>query len=274
MVQCSSSGHTGAVPEVLEAEMYRCALAYLEGRVITAVGHADPLVVPDAPSLVALLTGAVIVDVRRHGKVVVIHTDHVTLGVHFAMTGRIVVGDRVPIARLAYGPAVDDQRFDRWVFDTHDPVTETLVRVRLSDPRRLARVTPNADLSHLGPDAMGLNAQTFAQRLGRRRSPVKAVLLDQQVVAGLGNLLADELLWRGGIAPHRHVHDLTDAERLRLGQLLPAMLAELMSRGGSHRGDLDVALRRSGARCPIDGAELVRRNIAGRTSWSCPLHQR
>jgi formamidopyrimidine-DNA glycosylase len=262
------------VPEVLEAEMYRCALTHLEGRVITAVGHTDALVVPDSPSLIAALTGAAVTGVRRHGKVVLIDTDRITVGVHFAMTGRIVVGDHEPISRLAYGPGTQDQRFDRWVFDAEGPPAQGALRVRLSDPRRLARVTLDPDLTHLGPDAMAVDAPAFARLVGRRRSPIKAVLLDQHVLAGLGNLLADELLWRGGVAPHRLVDDLTDGERSHLGELLPMMLVELMARGGSHRGDLAVELRRPGARCPRDGAELVRRNIAGRTSWSCPLHQR
>lgn len=254
--------------------MYRCALTHLTGRVITAVGHTDALVVPDSVHLTASLLGASVSAIRRHGKVVLIETERMTVGVHFGMTGRMVVGDHEPIVRLAYGPTADDQRFDRWVFDAQDPDEHSALRVRLSDPRRLARVVMNPTLTHLGPDVMGIDAHTFTALLGHRRAPIKTVLTDQRVVAGLGNLLADELLWRAGVAPQRRVLDLTCDERNRLGTLLPIMLSELFDRGGSHTGDLAVPLRRKGTHCPNDGVELVRRTIGGRTSWSCPLHQR
>jgi formamidopyrimidine-DNA glycosylase len=186
----------------------------------------------------------------------------------------VIVGGDVPIAALAYGASTSGTRFDRWALQVQLDGSDDAVLVRLSDPRRLARVLLSPDLSDLGPDATEVDATVLGERLRGRRSPIKAVLLDQAVVAGLGNLLADELLWRCGVAPDRAASSLTGDEVANLAATLPVMLTELSARGGSHRGDLAADLRRAGAVCPLDGTGLVRRSIAGRTSWSCPLHQR
>jgi formamidopyrimidine-DNA glycosylase len=91
-------------------------------------------------------------------------------------------------------------------------------------------------------------------------------------VAGIGNLLADEMLWRAGLDPARPAGDLTPAELRRLHRHLRRTLDELDERGGSHTGDLQAA-RVRGAVCPRDRAPLERRTIGGRTTYSCPHHQ-
>ena len=105
------------------------------------------------------------------------------------------------------------------------------------------------------------------------RAPIKAALLDQHRIAGLGNLLADEVLWRVGIDPARAGGTLADDEVSRLHRTIRRVLPQLMARGGSHTGDLQVA-REPGAVCPRDGTPLERRTIGGRTTYSCPAHQR
>jgi formamidopyrimidine-DNA glycosylase len=102
---------------------------------------------------------------------------------------------------------------------------------------------------------------------------VKAVLMDQSRIAGLGNLLCDEALWRAAIDPGRAAATL-DADEVRcLHRAIRDTLRVLGRRGGSHTGDLTSA-RGPGLPCPRDGATLVRRTIGGRTTFSCPLHQR
>jgi formamidopyrimidine-DNA glycosylase len=102
---------------------------------------------------------------------------------------------------------------------------------------------------------------------------LKARLLDQRRLAGLGNLLVDEILWSAGLDPARPASTVTAAELRRLHRHLRDTLETLMARGGSHTGDLQ-AQRRVGGRCPRDGAFLQRRVVAGRTTFSCPVHQR
>jgi formamidopyrimidine-DNA glycosylase len=272
MVYLAAPGNTDGVPEALEAEMYRRALTSLEGQRVRSISADDTLVVPDADTVRRALEGEVITSVRRHGKVVLVDTPRATVAIGFGMTGRLIVGDHDPIPHLAYGPSSGGVRYDRWSMRVS--VGRGVVTVRLSDPRRLARVVADRDLSGLGPDAVSMAPLELVHRLAGRRGAIKAVLMDQQVVAGLGNLLVDELLWRSGIDPSRRADQLSKQQLRDLGEELPVMLFELMQRGGSHCGYLSVELRTPGARCPVDGVELVRRSIAGRTSWSCPHHQR
>ena len=109
--------------------------------------------------------------------------------------------------------------------------------------------------------------------LERSRAPVKAVLLDQSRVAGLGNLLTDELLWFAGVDPARPARSLAAAERAALHRALRRTLRVLGRRGGSHTGSLQ-AQRAPGGACPRDGVPLARRTVGGRTTYSCPEHQR
>ena len=102
---------------------------------------------------------------------------------------------------------------------------------------------------------------------------VKARLMDQHRLAGVGNLIADEVLWRASLAPDRRSGSLTPAEHRRLHRHLRRTLDDLIGRGGSHLGDLMSRAGRPGGRCPRDDAQLMRSTVGGRTSWWCPRHQ-
>jgi formamidopyrimidine-DNA glycosylase len=143
----------------------------------------------------------------------------------------------------------------------------------MSDPRRLGGVELDPDLSALGPDALGLTAAELRTALAGARVALKARLLDQSRVAGVGNLIADEVLWRAGLSPLRIAGDMAPVTVRRLHTHLTTGLAELIERGGSHMGDL-MPERRVGGRCPRDGTPLVRATVGGRTTWWCPKHQK
>jgi formamidopyrimidine-DNA glycosylase len=145
--------------------------------------------------------------------------------------------------------------------------------LRMADPRRLGGVQLDPGESHLGVDALSVRPAQLRDLLARSKAPLKAWLLDQGHLAGIGNLLADELLWRAGINPSRPADSLTAAEVRRLHRHLVGTITDLTVRGGSHTGDLQVA-RVRGATCPRDGTPLERRTIGGRTTYSCPRHQR
>ncbi len=98
-------------------------------------------------------------------------------------------------------------------------------------------------------------------------------MLDQARIAGIGNLVADEVLWRAGLAPGRPAVTLTDTEVRRLHRQLRATLADFIERGGSHTGQL-MAERRPGGVCPKDGTPLLHGTIGGRSTWWCPKHQK
>jgi formamidopyrimidine-DNA glycosylase len=143
----------------------------------------------------------------------------------------------------------------------------------VGDPGRLGGVELPPAAPRLGPDAATLTLSGLRGALAGSVSPLKARLLDQSRIAGLGNLLVDETLWRASLAPVRPAGSLGAKE---LGRLLRAMrrtLVVLGERGGSHTGDLQPARVRGGS-CPRDGAELRRDQVGGRTTYWCPVHQR
>ncbi len=259
------------MPEILEVEQYRVAAEAVVGRTIERVDAPDAWYLKggvDGPGLAAALSGRQVLAARRVGKLLLIDTDGPTLGVRFGMTGRLVVDGRATIAELEYSSNKGDAAWDRfrlWFVGGGE--------LAVNDPRRLGGVMLDPPESRLGIDAMDTTAAELRRLLGASRAPVKAAILDQGRVAGVGNLLADETLWRAGIDPARPALSLAADEWRRLHRSLRGVLRELGTRGGSHTGDLQEARHRGGV-CPRDGAPLERRTIGGRTTYSCPRHQR
>jgi len=145
--------------------------------------------------------------------------------------------------------------------------------MRLRDPRRLGGVVLDPDESALGADVFSITLGELRSRVLVGEVALKARLLDQARVAGIGNLIADETLWRAGIDPARPASGLDANEERRLLRHLRSVLDDFLRDGGSHTGRLQPARQRGGT-CPKDGAVLDRRTIGGRTTFSCPQHQR
>lgn len=268
------------MPEGLEAEIWRTASAPLIGRTITEV-WADERVAP--VGLSDTIVGAEIMSVDRAGKVVLFQlvSDSIesVLGLHFGMTGRLEVDGDAPIDRLEYASGADRPTWDRlrvWAH-TDDSGQRSgggaAPALRLNDPRRLGRVTLDADLSHLGPDALTLTASSLRRRLGTRRVAIKTLLLDQGVVAGLGNLCVDEVLWAAGVAPHRPGDEIGSESIAAIARACRQRLPAMLQRGGSTMGALSPDLRSAPGMCPRDGSSLMRSKVGGRTSVWCPQHQ-
>lgn len=260
------------MPEILEIEQYRRLAERVVGRCISDVDAPDAWFLKegiDAASLGSAITGRCIEQIRRIGKLLLVDlADGPTLGLRFGMTGRLVVDGLAAIDALEYGPARDDSTWHR--FRLRFAGGGTLV---VSDPRRLGGVILDPDERVLGADALTVTEQQLRCALDRSRAPLKARLMDQQRVAGLGNLLTDEVLWRAGLDPTRPAGSLGDDDVRALCASMRETLRVLASRGGSHTGDLQEQRRRGGV-CPRDGEPLLRRTVAGRTTYSCPLHQR
>jgi formamidopyrimidine-DNA glycosylase len=145
-------------------------------------------------------------------------------------------------------------------------------QLRLFDKRRLGRVRLDPDLDALGPDAGEISRRDFADRVGRGRAPLKARLLDQSVVAGIGNLLADETLWQAALHPARPVHELTGDDLADLHKALRKALRAAIRHGGVHTGEI-IGHRRPGDHCPRCGAEMSHGTVGGRSTWWCPKEQ-
>jgi formamidopyrimidine-DNA glycosylase len=255
---------------MIEVEQYRRAADRAIGRSVRTVDAPDDWYLKGGTTAAALrsgLRGARLLGTRRIGKLLLVDTDGPVLGLRFGMTGRLMVDGQGPIERLEYGSS---KVLPEWIrFRLRFAGGGTLEVV---DPRRLGGVELDPDTSRLGPDGLAITLAQLRNGLAASAAPVKAWLLDQHRVAGVGNLLADETLWRAGLDPARSARSLTPNEVRRLHRHLVGTITLLSERGGSHTGDLQIA-RARGATCPRDGAPLLRRTVGGRTTYSCPQHQ-
>lgn len=258
------------MPEGLEAEIWTRGARPLVGRTIRSV-WCDERVAPSG--LAELLVGTVIETVRRRGKILLVETTGPTLGLHFGMTGRLEIDGRAPIERLEYASGADRPQWDRLRIGT-EPAGGDDPALRMNDPRRLGRISIDPDLSELGPDLLAVSPQELVDRLARRRSAVKSALLDQRVVAGLGNLCVDEVLFWAGIAPTRPVDSLAENDISAISAACRKRLPVMLAAGGSTHGDISPDVRAAGGPCPVDGGALQRTRINGRTTVWCGDHQR
>ena len=279
------------MPELPEVETVRRGLAPIfTGRVLTRVEQrrAD-LRRPFAANFAARLTGRRINALRRRAKYMLWDLDDGwSLIVHLGMSGRMVLSDRWPEAP---GP------HDHAIFAADDGRTATF-----SDPRRFglmdlaetARLDSHPLFAGLGPEPLGnaFSGPVLADRMKGRKSPLKAVLLDQKTVAGLGNIYVSEALFEAGLNPMRQAAAVSAAEAERLAQAVRAVLERAIAAGGSSLRDYVQAdgelgyfqhafavYDREGAPCPgcdCDAAATggVRRIMqSGRSTFYCPTRQ-
>ena len=173
------------------------------------------------------------------------------------MAGRILVD----------GAAATPSKWDRFALTFEDGS-----RLALRDKRRLSRAILHPDFSHVGPDAGDISREAFRERVGRGHTAVKARLLNQGALSGVGNLLADETLWQARIDPRRDTGALSEAELDGLRRSLRAALRSAIRKGGVHTGTFIQARRHTGV-CPRDGHPLDRGRVGGRTTLWCPVCQ-
>ena len=246
------------MPELPEAERARAQIEKVLGREIVFVDDRDTYVCrPHAPGeIAAALTGRKLTTANRRGKFLWAETDGgPDLGLHLGMAGRIAI-DEAP-----------HEPWDRFALEFADGS-----RLALRDKRRLGRALIEPDFDHVGPDAALVSRDDFRARIGRGTMPLKARLLDQKSISGVGNLLADETLWQAKLSPRRIAGELTDQQLDRLRRELRKATRSAIRKGGVHTGEF-IPFRKRGAACPRCGTTLERATIGGRTTFWCPKEQ-
>ncbi|MER8057443.1 MULTISPECIES: DNA-formamidopyrimidine glycosylase family protein [unclassified Streptomyces] len=272
------------MPELPDVEGFRRVLeSCARGRVVRRVEVRDTGVLHGvgARGLRDALEGRRFAGPERRGKWLLARTDGPTLLLHFGMTGLLLCDD--PDAPAAGpdaapdAPATPPQAHDRVLFTLDDGH-----RLRYRDQRKLRGLWlahDESDLDRLlarqGPDALTVGRDDLAAALATRRGRLKTTLIDQSVLAGLGNLLADEILWRARLRPDRRARDLTPAELRRLHARMRATLRSAVPAGRvppraswltGHRDDPDPV-------CPRCGTPLRRTRMGGRGTVWCPRCQ-
>lgn len=282
------------MPELPEVEtVVRGLQALLPNQMITAVRLGKTDFIDNPADIEQILPRARIAGVRRHGKFIVLVLEKQAHGVdassssditlfhfiiHLGMTGQLIV---VPASTPA-------------ALHTHAWISLGNEReLRFIDSRRFGRmlILPQDEsdsvLGRLGTDPLDISIQEFQMRLSEKRARIKAVLLDQRVFRGMGNIYTDESLWRARIHPARLASLLKPREALMLHRAMRQILLEAIRLGGSsisdyvnaegQPGEFQIRHRvyqREGKKCSRCGARIRRIVVAGRSSYFCPRCQR
>ncbi len=280
------------MPELPEVETVRRGLEQrVVGRTVTRVdvGRERTVRRTSRQEVVDGLTGATVLSAGRRGKYLLCPLDTGdTVMVHLRMTGQLLLAPagapRPPHTHVAMTLSGEPAE-ELWFVDSR-----TFGEVVVFDPDHVDVELP--ELARLGVDPLadGLDAVTLQALLARRRSRLKPLLLDQHVIAGVGNIYADEILHRARLHPERTAGSLRPAEVRRLhaamhevleaavgaggSTLADARYVDLMGNGGSYQHDHRV-YGRAGQRCPTCGRGIIRRTVAaGRSTHYCPWCQR
>lgn len=276
------------MPELPEVETICCGLRpVLTGRVLVHVTQRrSDLRFPLPSGFERRLTGRRILDVQRRAKFILVRLDNeISLIIHLGMSGRLVIHGANPPAA---GP-----------HDHIDFKTDAGATIRFNDVRRFGFMDLVKDkglllypmLAKLGPEPLGnhFNALTLGASIAGRRTSIKSALLDQKIVAGLGNIYVCEVLFRAGVSPKRSAYTVPGTRAERLVMSIRAVLTEAITAGGSSlrdyvqsSGELGYfqhkfrAYDREGNPCVILGCDgsIKRIQQAGRSTFYCPGHQR
>jgi formamidopyrimidine-DNA glycosylase len=287
------------MPELPEVETVRTGLArLLPGLVVTSADHDWPKSFPNAAADVQqFLIGAKVVAVKRRAKVLLIElSSQYSLVVHLKMTGQLVFRGQAE----SFGAGHPNDSLVGKLPDKSTRVTLVFTddsRLFFNDQRKFGwmRLLPTSEVMNLdffrkvGPEPLAADFtwQRLRERLMRRQnSNIKAVLLDQAVIAGVGNIYADEALWGAKIHPATLVRDLSATKLHRLYDELIYVLKLSIEKGGSSdknyvnaegkRGSyLSFArvFRREGQACPRCGTTIIKTRVAGRGTHLCPKCQ-
>jgi len=286
------------MPELPEVETVRRGLANLIiGKVISGEVHDTEKGFPNTPQDVRqFLIGASITDVRRRAKVLMIDlSTEYSLVIHLKMTGQLVfVGD------TRFGAGHPNDSLINELPDKSTRLTlsfEDGTKLFFNDQRKFGwvRLLPTIEIPNIpfmqkvGPEPLSaeFTAYDFIQRLARRpKTNIKAALLDQSVIAGIGNIYADESLWGAKIHPKRLVSSLTEQEMTLLYSEMRAVMNLAVEKGGSSNStyvnaegkkgsymDFARVFRREGLECPRCGAIIEKSRVAGRGTHTCPVCQ-
>ena len=282
------------MPELPEVETVRRGLLpVMEGRRIAAAEVRRPdLRRPFPPDMAARLAGRRVLRLGRRSKYLLAELDSgESLLIHLGMSGRILIAGAMPGVFHHALPA--PEKHDHVVLDMDGGA-----RITFNDARRFGAMDllPTAEagthplLAGLGPEPLGntFHEDYLVARFRGRAAPVKALLLDQRIVAGLGNIYVSEALHRAGISPRRPAGRVAAARVARLVPVIRAVLEEAIAAGGSSLRDYRQAdgelgyfqhafrvYDREGAPCPAGCGGTIRRIVqSGRSSFYCPLCQR
>jgi formamidopyrimidine-DNA glycosylase len=261
------------MPELPEVEMFtRYFARHALHQRIAKIEVRDERILGETrkDAFVRKLRGRSFERVRRHGKHFFADADSVWLHLHFGMSGDLAY----------YRDVKEEPRFARVVFDLDGGAHLAFEDMRLFGVAELVR-TPDEyiELHGLGPDPLdpSFTFARFSALLEDRRGAIKSLLMSQDIIAGLGNLYVDEMLFQSSVHPRRAVDRVSATERRALFQSMRRILRDVLVRHEAdrpHPARYLISNREEGERCPRCGGTIRRTVVFGRTTYFCATHQR
>jgi formamidopyrimidine-DNA glycosylase len=272
----------GCMPELPEAECVRQTLTpqLINRKVASVRVNLAKIARPDPASYSKGIRGRTVIATSRHGKMLLIHLDNGSFwNIHLGMTGQVILAEKRPRAKHIHitvgfrdkGPKLYYRDMRQFGFMGYWPDEETLRKVALKN---------------FGPDALLISKDEFVKALSFRKAPIKSLLLDQRILAGIGNIYADESLHRAGISPLAKPAELSSRKLGILHQQIQVTLKDALAKGGSSvRNFVDaegragtfqhahLVYQRGGQACSACGETIKRVVVAGRSTHYCPCCQ-
>ncbi|WP_420451334.1 DNA-formamidopyrimidine glycosylase family protein [Ilumatobacter sp.] len=267
------------MPEFVEVEAYARTARPVIGGTITGIDVRDERLLRRAEEgydaevahVHGVVGGATIRDVRRIGKLLLLDlSGDRTMALTFGLRGWLQLDGEIARAdgtRRTREVREDHVRLALEIDDEHELLLEDLLR--------LATLEIDVDEGRLGVDVLELDKSTFRDVLAGSRATIKGLLMDQRRIAGIGNLIADEILYQGKADPRRTASEIVGDDLDDLWTGLRRTRRRVLERNGSHHGVLiQSGSRERGESCPRCDVPMERVKVGGRTSYFCPRHQR
>ena len=270
------------MPELPEVETVRRTLLNLikDAKIIDVSFDYEPMIKMDGFEFTEKVTGQIIHDIKRYGKYLVFILDEDAMIMHMRMEGKFYVKPYdEPISKyehVIFG--LDDGRDLRY----HD--TRKFGTIHLISLATYESIYP---INNLGKEPKDIDGKDFYKAIHHRNSPIKVSLLDQHLIAGLGNIYVDETLFLSRIHPNRTSSSITDKEAKNLIESATKVLDKAIQLGGttirSYTSSLGVHGRfqnelnvhtKEGEPCPICGQKIIKIKVGGRGTYVCPKCQK
>jgi formamidopyrimidine-DNA glycosylase len=259
------------LPELPDVELIkrRCEEKIINKKIVSVYRRDTKVVKPDETVLSKTLTGHHFSKILRHGKHMFIRLDKGTnLLMHFGMTGDVVF----------YSSNSEEPEHTSLRIDFEDESSFSYICVR-----RLGKVDLIRDINDyiseqsLGKDALEYNKKEFTDFLKNKRGSIKSALMDQNNIAGIGNIYSDEIMYQAGIYPGKRINDLNEKNITKVYSAMKAVLQTAIDYGAEPEKmpqNYLIKRRKEGESCGICDGKITKKKISGKTSYFCTVHQK
>ncbi|MEA2066727.1 MAG: DNA-formamidopyrimidine glycosylase family protein [Thermotogota bacterium] len=259
------------MPELPDVELIkrRCEEKIINKKIVSVYRRDTKVVKPDEKVLSKSLVGHSFRKILRHGKYMFVRLGKETnLLMHFGITGDVVF----------YSSNSEEPKHTSLRIDFEDDSSFSYICVRrLGKVKLLSDINDYISEQSLGKDALEYNKKEFTDFLKNKRGSIKSALMDQNNIAGIGNIYSDEIMYQAGIYPGKRISDLNEKNIIKIYSAMKTVLQTAIDSGAEPDKMPDnylIRRRKEGEHCGICDGKIAKKKISGRTSYFCTDHQK